>query len=140
LKAQPGKIMTEQELITQFESGSLSPSAFHHTDHVRMAFAYLRQYPVLEALEKFSTSLQRFATSHGETNLYHLTVTWAYIFLIHERIARAGQTQTWEEFALANPDLLAWKNGILTRYYAEETLRSDLARRAFIFPDKFDLR
>jgi len=128
--------MTDQELIAQFESGSLPPTAFQHADHVRMVFAYLRQYPVLEALERFSTALQCFATSQGKPNLYHQTITWAYLLLIHERIARAGQTQSWEEFSQANPDLLTWKNGILTRYYAEETLQSDLARRVFIFPDR----
>jgi hypothetical protein len=129
--------MTEQELITQFENGSLPPTAFHHADHVRMAFAYLRQYPVLEALERFSAALQRFAKSNDKPNLYHQTITWTYVFLIHERISRAAHPQTWDEFAHANPDLLTWKNGILTRYYAEETLQSDLARRVFVFPDKF---
>ena len=128
--------MTEQELITQFESASLPPTAFHHTDHVRMAFAYLRQYPVLQALEDFSAALQRFAKRHSKPNLYHQTITWAYVFLIHERISRAPHPQTWDEFARANPDLLTWKNGILKKYYAEETLQSDLARRVFVLPDK----
>jgi hypothetical protein len=128
--------MTEQELIAQFETGSLPATAFHHADHVRMVFAYLRQYPVLDALERFSTALQRFAQSNGKPNLYHQTITWACVFLIHERISRAAHPQTWDEFAHANPDLLTWKNGILTRYYAEETLQSDLARRVFLFPDR----
>ena len=128
--------MTEQELIAQFENGSLPPTAFHHTDHVRMAFAYLRQYPVLRALEKFSTGLKLFARTQGKENLYNETITWAYLFLIHERISRAGQPQSWEDFAEANPDLLMWKNGILKRYYAEETLQSDLAKSVFLFPDK----
>lgn len=128
--------MTDQELIAQFESGSLSPTAFHHTDHVRMAFAYLRQYPVLEALARFSTALQRFAKTQGKANLYHQTITWAYLFLIHERMARAGLPQSWEHFAQANPDLLTWKNGTLTKYYADETLQSELARRVFVFPDR----
>jgi hypothetical protein len=128
--------MTEQELIAQFESGSLPPTAFHHADHVRMAFAYLRQYPLLQALERFSAALKLFAKAQGKDNLYHETITWAYLVLIHERISRAGQVQSWEEFAEANPDLLMWKNGILKRYYAEETLQSDLAKRVFIFPDK----
>jgi hypothetical protein len=127
--------MTEQELIAQFEEGALPPDSFHHADHVRTAFAYLRQYPVLEALQKFSAALQRFAKLHGKPNLYHQTITWAYIFLIHERIVRAGHVQSWEEFAEANPDLLAWKNGILTKYYAEETLQSELAKNVFVFPD-----
>ena len=50
-------------------------------------------------------------------------------------MARAGVTE-WEEFALRNPDLLVWKNGILTRYYHEAKLRSDLARAVFLFPDQ----
>ena len=128
--------MTDLELIAQFESGSIPAAAFHHADHVRMAFAYLRQYSVLEALEKFSSALKRFAKAQGKQNLYHETITWAYLLLIHERMARAPRTQTWEQFESANPDLLTWKNGILKRYYAEETLQSDLARKAFIFPDR----
>ncbi len=43
----------------------------------------------------------------------------------------------WEEFAEDNPDLLTWKGGVLDRFYREETLRSDLARGIFIFPDKY---
>jgi hypothetical protein len=45
-------------------------------------------------------------------------------------------TANWDEFAGQNPDLLIWKNGILTRYYHESTLQSDLARTVFVFPDK----
>ena len=101
-----------------------------------MAFAYLRQYSLLQALERFSTALLRFAEAQGKANLYHETITWAYLFLIHERIARAGEQQDWAEFARANPDLLTWKNGILERYYSEETLKSDLAKHAFVFPDR----
>jgi hypothetical protein len=43
---------------------------------------------------------------------------------------------TWEAFADRNSDLLVWKGGILTRYYAESTLKSDLARKVFVLPDK----
>jgi len=43
----------------------------------------------------------------------------------------------WEEFAERNPDLLVWKGGILSRYYRESTLQSELARRVFVFPDKW---
>jgi hypothetical protein len=47
---------------------------------------------------------------------------------------------SWEEFALLNPDLLTWKDGILSRYYRESTLKSDLARKVFVLPDRcFDV-
>jgi len=49
---------------------------------------------------------------------------------------RAGGRQSWEEFVAANPDLFDWQNSILKTYYREETLRSELARRVFVFPDR----
>jgi hypothetical protein len=129
--------MTNHEIISRFESGNVPESGFHHADHVRLAFAYLRNYPVLPALEKFSAALKQFAEARGKTQLYNETITWAYIFLIAERIARSGEEKLdWDHFAEENPDLLVWKNGILTRYYEDATLTSDLARRTFVFPDK----
>jgi hypothetical protein len=56
--------------------------------------------------------------------------------LIRKRIVR-GSSSSWDEFALNNPDLLIWKGGILSRYYSEVTLKSDLARSVFVFPDRF---
>ena len=127
--------MTNQEIIQRFESDAVAEVSFHHADHVRLAFAYLREYPVLQALEKFATALKRFAAARGKAQLYHETITHAYFFLIRERMARS-QAADWDEFARQNPDLLVWKDGILNRYYQEATLRSDLARTVFVFPDK----
>jgi hypothetical protein len=127
--------MSNAELIRCFESDAVPGDSFHHADHVRLAFAYLCEYPVLQALEKFATALKRFATARGKTQLYNETITCAYFFLIRERMARCEGTG-WEEFARQNPDLLVWKDGILSRYYREATLKSDLARRIFVLPDK----
>jgi hypothetical protein len=127
--------MTDQEPLEQFEEGTLPAEQFHHREHVRAAFLFLAKYPVLEALQAFSRALRRFAEVHGKPQLYHQTITWAYIFLIQERISRAGQPENWSEFARNNPDLLIWKDGVLTRYYRPETLASDLARGVFVLPD-----
>jgi hypothetical protein len=128
--------MTEQSYIELFEAGSIPPEAFHHADHVRLGFCYLTRYSPWEALQRFSTALQRFAQAHGKDNLYHETITCAYLLLIHERMARCTPSQSWETFAAANPDLLSWKESILHHYYTQATLRSDLAKRVFVFPDK----
>lgn len=124
-----------QVLISEFEQGRV-PGSFHHPDHVRVAFAYVSEWPLLEAIAKFSAALKRFAALKGKPNLYHETITWAYLLLIHERIARAGRVQPWEEFAECNPDLLVWKGGVLTTLYREKTLDCDLARQIFILPDQ----
>jgi hypothetical protein len=127
--------MTDQELIQHFENGTLPNEYFHHREHVRVAFLYVCQYTALEALQLFSKGLRRFAALNGKPQLYHETITWAYVFLIRERVARAGKKQSWDEFAQHNPDLLQWKDGILTQYYQAETLQSEIARAVFVFPD-----
>lgn len=128
--------MTNIEFIHQFEADAVPEESFHHADHVRLAFAYLSEFPPLESLERFCAALKRFATARGKSQLYHETITHAYFFLIRERMARDAAAN-WEDFASSNPDLLIWKNGILSRYYSDVTLKSDLARAVFLFPDRF---
>ena len=127
--------MTDNDLIEKFESCTLSPESFSHREHVRLAWLYLRSYPTLEAIAKFCLGLKRFADGIGKADLYHETITWAYLLLIRERMART-EAGNWEEFAAANPDLLDRKTNILNQYYQQETLDSALAKQVFIFPDK----
>jgi hypothetical protein len=124
------------ELLRQFEDCSLPLDRFRHSVHIQIAFLYLRKYPALDVLRRFPEALKRYAAAHGKTGLYHETITWAYILLIQERMQRAPQVQTWEEFAATNEDLLTWSGTILKQYYRNETLSSDLARKIFLFPDK----
>jgi hypothetical protein len=127
--------MTNSEIVERFKQGIPYGDEFHHAEHVRVGFAYVCQFPVFEALEKFSSALKQMASKNGRPHLYNETITWAYLFLIRERVARAGGKIKWEEFVEQNPDLLAWKPGILSRYYREETLQSDLAKSMFLMPD-----
>ena len=131
----PHSDLSNRRLIQQFECNLIPEDSFHHADHVRLAFAYLREYTPLEALDKFCTALKRYAAARGKSQLYHETITHAYFFLIRERMARCPGSD-WENFSRQNPDLLVWRNGILTRYYEESTLQSELARAVFLFPDK----
>lgn len=128
--------MNDSEWMEAFERCTLPNDSFHHADHVRMAFLYLQKYAPLEALRRFSSALARFATAHGKPNLYHETITWAFLLLIRERIARSNSLQTWAEFSAANPDLLRWDDNVLKKYYRPETLASELAKSVFLFPDK----
>jgi hypothetical protein len=128
--------MTDREWMEQFESCVLPNDSFHHADHVKMAYLYLQKYPPLEALGRFSASLVRFATAHGKPHLYNETVTWAFLLLIRERMARVNPPQAWAEFAASNEDLMRWDDNILKKYYRLETLSSQLAKTIFVFPDK----
>jgi hypothetical protein len=126
--------MKDRDLLEAFEGCAMPNHQFRHADHVHVAWAYLSSLPLLEALERFTSALKRFAAHHGTPALYHETITWAYVALIHERMERSPGLD-WDEFCRLNPDLLAWRPSILDRYYRTETLASDLARRIFILPD-----
>lgn len=128
--------MSDDELVAGFENASLPSESFRHSEHVRVAFLYLCRYSPLEAIQRFSTSLVRFATTKGKPQLYHETITWAFLLLIRERMARAPGPETWTQFAANNNDLLNWEDNVLKRYYQAGTLSSDLARHTFLFPDK----
>jgi hypothetical protein len=127
--------MTDDELLQGFEAATLPGECFHHEEHVRVAFLYLQRYSALEALEQFANSLKRFAARQGKADRYHETITWAYLLLIRERMARAEGEDTWMEFRSNNADLFDRERDILKKYYREETLASGLARRTFILPD-----
>lgn len=124
--------METEEFLAQFQEGTLEP--FHHRDHVKMAWLYLQQDALLDAIAKFIADLKHFAQAKGQPNLYHETITWAYLLLIHQRMQETGAA-SWEEFAERNPDLLIWEGGVLKMYYNAETLASENARRYFVFPD-----
>jgi hypothetical protein len=127
--------MNDRNFVAAVESCALCGGDFHHTDHIRLAWIYLCEHPLLEAIARFTTSLRRFAAHHGVPQKYNETISWAYLLLIHERMQREGAPRDWEGFREANPDLFAWKPSVLQRYYAPATLASDLARRVFVLPD-----
>lgn len=126
--------MEDRQLIAAFEAGTLPAEGFHHRDHVRVAWLYLREQPLLSAIAAFGAALKRFAQRNGAEHRYHETITWAYVCLIHERMERDGRDRPWDDFSAANPDLFDPSDPILNRYYTKETLGSDLARRIFVMP------
>lgn len=123
--------MSDAELLAGFAAGTLPE--FPHRSHVRVAWLYLRRDGLHGALASFPADLRRFALAKGKPNLYHETVSWAFLMLVHERMA---EHEGFEEFAAKNPDLLRWNPSALDRYYNAETLSSERARRRFLLPDR----
>ena len=67
-------LLDDATLLRNFEDGTLS--AFHHRDHVRLAWLYLKTEPPLTALARFAEGLKRFAAAQGHDPLFvSLSVT-----------------------------------------------------------------
>jgi hypothetical protein len=128
--------VTDDELMAAFENASLPPGQFTHAEHVRAAWCYLTRYPLAEALARFIVALRRFAEAHGAAGKYHETMTVVYILVIADRLGD-GPALTWTEFAARNADLLERSPSVLSRYYSDDVLASDRARRSFVMPNRF---
>jgi hypothetical protein len=123
------------ERIAAFETGRVTE--FHHGDHVRMAWTYLREYGFPAGGQRFVEALQRFAAANGQPQLYHATITWAYLVTIFDRMeSRESGEGSWESFAAENPDLFTWKPSLIDALYRPETIASDHARRVFVLPNR----
>ena len=62
--------------VAAFRDTTLPTSAFHHRDHVRMAWLYVREHGPMDAAPRFATDLQAFARATGVPGLYHATITY----------------------------------------------------------------
>jgi hypothetical protein len=122
--------MTESELRSRFEDLTLRPEELSHAEHVRLAWAYLREHPLLDVLRIFPENLKRYAASIGKESIYHETMSWAWLMLIDERM---NGEPSWDAFVAAHPELLS--TSFLERYYDPATLASERAKRRFVFPE-----
>lgn len=126
--------MSDDELLNGFLSTELPVDQFHHEQHVRVAWMFVRTHGMPAALGEFAGAIKRFAQAKNAHGLYHETITWAFLLIIAERAARKP-ADTWDAFAADNTDLLSWKPSVLERYYSKELLTSALARKTFVMPD-----
>jgi hypothetical protein len=120
-----------REELRAFETGELDPAQFPHSKHVRLGYEILGRYSFGEAISRFSTGLKLLAAKAGKPQVYHETITVAFLALINERRMRSGG-DSWREFKANNEDL--FDKRCLEKWYDAEQLRSDLARRAFCLP------
>jgi len=121
--------------IAALEDGTLEAQAFDHEAHVYLGWLYLEEMPLLDAIDQFSSALQRLTAKLGVPAKYHATITWFFMLLIAERRART-RGDDWFSFRRCNSDLFGRRPGIIGRYYSSELLASDYARQSFVLPDR----
>ena len=101
---------SDAELLEGFVSTALPADQFHHEQHVRVAWLFVRDHGMPAALGEFTAAIKRFAGAKGAHGLYHETITWAFLLIVSERLARKPAA-TWDAFAADNADL-SWKPSI----------------------------
>ena len=123
-EAAPGDLLA-------FETGAVDPARFPHSEHVRIGYEMLGRYSFGETVSRFSRGLKVLAAKAGKPQIYHETITVAFLALINER--RASRPDgTWGEFKADNADL--FDKRCLEKWYGAEQLGTDLARQTFCLP------
>jgi hypothetical protein len=125
--------MTEPDIdLEGFVRGEADSGKFPHEQHVRMGFEMLRRHDFAETAHLYSRALRTMTQRMGRPEIFHQTVTIAFLSIIAERM-RAQKPADFAEFAAGNSDL--FEQSVLSRYYRPERLASDIARSSFVLPD-----
>jgi len=93
----------------------------------------LHKYEYVDACAKYAEAINTIATNAGAPEKFHVTITFAFLSLIAERI-HAANPSSFEEFLAQNEDLLS--KGVLDKWYSSEQLETDFARTHFLLPGR----
>lgn len=127
--------LSDKALLEQFETLTLSPDDLNHISHLRIAWLYLNQMALKDAIEKIATGTKTYAESLGVYDKFHRTITEAITRIMHKRMSEI-QDLNFEKFLQVNRDLVDDLKLLLQCHYSEEVLESVDARINFIEPDK----
>ena len=128
-------VATPNLSIEALEAGRIEAGAFDHEGHIYLAWLYLDQFPLADAISRFTDALKRLTIRLGVPDKYHETISWLFMLLIAERRG-VTTTEDWFSFRRGNDDLFVLGIDIVQRYYSKELLWSDQARQSFVLPDR----
>lgn len=121
--------------LSDFESANIDPGQFNHRAHVYVAWRYLQEFSLLDAVTRYSEALKRVTQKLGVPEKYHETITWFFMILIAEKLAEKPGAN-WQKFSAANPELCNEGGTVLRRFYSQRRLNSALAKQVFLVPDR----
>lgn len=130
----PPSPLDDDPLVEAFETATISAKDFHHREHVRVVWKLITTVGQDAARERFVAALIRLANAHGADQLYHETLTRAWVAIIADAARRSPSARSSLEFLESCPELL--DRSILARHYTPELLASDSARKGWIPPDR----
>ncbi|CAD0184290.1 hypothetical protein RUESEDTHA_01169 [Ruegeria sp. THAF57] len=119
------------DITNAFEAHAIDNTTFGHAEHVQVAYDLLRKYDFIDAAATYAKGIRSLAAKAGDPDKFNLTITYAFMSLIAERLAN-GQSDDFAAFSQENPDLMT--KVVLNNWYKKERLNTALARRVFLLP------
>jgi hypothetical protein len=128
---------SDEDFLRAFEDLSFPAGQFHHREHIRVTWLYLKSSDATRAAERMAAGILRFANHHGATQKYHHTVTLAWIRLVAAALVETPESHDFTQF-LAEHAELADKD-LLKKHYSPELLQTKGAREGWVEPDLLPL-
>ena len=125
--------LDDEGFVRAFESCELPGASFHHADHVRLTWIYVREFGEQVAAERVLAGILRFATHSGSAKKFHYTQTCAWVRLIAAAHRESPELPSFRDFITAHPELL--DADALGRYYSKFLLETPAARAEWVEPD-----
>jgi hypothetical protein len=128
----PALVMPDAEFLAIFERGGFPADGFPHRAHLRMAWLYVTSLGSEKAIDKAASGIRNLAKHNGVPNLYHDTITRAWVYAVAVAIGHSSST-TFSDFIEEHPRLL--DKHLLLEHYTKGVLTSPEARAAWVAPD-----
>ncbi len=129
--------MDDKTFLQRFEAGLWPREEWHHKQHIKIAYLYLRQYPFEAAMTRIREKIKAHNAVHkipeSPTRGYHETMTQAWLRLVHLTLCEYGPAENADAFFERSPQLSEKK--VLRLFYSRELFMSPKAKFEFLEPD-----
>jgi N-formylglutamate deformylase len=98
--------VNDDDLLHAFETATIPSTAFHHRDHLRVAWLYIRRDGPERGTDAMRAALVRFAAAHGVPHAYHETLTRFWTRLVAHLVEHDPAVDDFE------PDLVPFPAGV----------------------------
>jgi hypothetical protein len=129
--------LTDDELLAAVETLQLNTGDFHHVDHLRVAWLYIRRYGPSAAERRLLDAIRNLANHAGAPQKFLFTTTVAWARLVAASMVASDTSVTFEEWIASQPHLLV--ASLLDRYYSKGVLTNAPARAQWVEPDLMPL-
>jgi hypothetical protein len=125
--------LSDKEFVVAFEDCRITGDSFHHADHVRLAWLYVREFGEIGAQEKFLAGIRKLAAHLGAAQKFHCTTTVAWLRLVAAAQREDSRTALFGDWVVKHHSLL--DKEFLLAHYSKECLDSAEARNGWVEPD-----
>lgn len=126
--------LSDAEFEQQIIHCNLSPEAFTHEAHLRLAYLHIKKYGIKLAQNNIQNLLLNFVGYVGANEKYNKTLTIAATKVVYHFMLKA-KSENFNEFLLEFPQLKDKFKDLIHSHYSFNIFESKKAKSEYLSPD-----